>query len=113
MSSSTECDRRLPSGEALNTRGLPEYRATCCIVDFLTTKEVQETEKSHLNYVVADTEEWEQGVAKRLEKTCRDFWIPAVNNSGTFGVWAILEVQDIHETQGLIRVVINNIISKV
>jgi type III restriction enzyme len=37
-------------------------------VDFLTTKEVRETDKSHVNYVVADTEEWEQGVAKRLEQ---------------------------------------------
>ena len=37
-------------------------------VDFLTTKEVRETAKSHINYVVADTEEWEQGVAKKLEQ---------------------------------------------
>jgi type III restriction enzyme len=37
-------------------------------VDFLTTKEVRETDKSHVNYVVADTEEWEQGVAKKLEQ---------------------------------------------
>lgn len=135
-------------------------------VDFLTTKSVQETVKSHINYVVADTEEWEQGVAKRLEqmpevlsyvknqglmftipyeyqgisrqyvpdfivklemkdksilnlllevtgkkddkkitkiKTTRDYWIPAINNVGKFGKWAIIEIQDIHETQNLIR----------
>ena len=135
-------------------------------VDFLTTKPVQETIKSHVNYVVADTEEWEQGVAKRLEqmtevlayvknqslgftipyehhgtahqyvpdfivrleipdksilnllvevtgkkddkkamkvKTAREFWVPAVNNSEKFGKWAVLEIQDIHETQNLIR----------
>lgn len=135
-------------------------------VDFQTTKEVQETVKSHINYVVADTKEWEQGVAKRLEqmsevlsyvknqnlgfaipyehqgmghgyypdfiarikipdksiisllievtgkkddkkamkiKTARDLWVPAVNNEGSFGKWAILEIQDIHETQNLIR----------
>jgi len=135
-------------------------------VDFLTTKPVQGTAKSHVNYVVADTEEWEQGVAKRLEqmtevlsyvknqslgftipyehqgvsrqyvpdfvvklqmkdksilnlllevtgkkddkkamkvKTARDFWVPAVNNFEKFGKWAVLEVQDIHETQNLIR----------
>ncbi len=135
-------------------------------VDFLTTRPVQETVKSHVNYVVADTEEWEQGVAKKLEqmddviayvknqnlgftipyehqgvarqympdflvrmemadktflsllievtgkkddkkimkvKTAREFWVPAVNNDGRFGVWAFLEVQDIHETQNLIR----------
>lgn len=135
-------------------------------VDFLTTKEVRETVKCHINYVVADTEEWEQGVAKKLEqmpevlayvknqslgftipyehqgishhyvpdfivvlempdkskfnllievtgekddkktikvKTTRDLWVPAINNIGKYGKWAILEVQDIHETQNLIR----------
>jgi type III restriction enzyme len=135
-------------------------------VDFLTTKPVAETVKSHINYVVADTEEWEQGVAKKLEdmpevdsyvknqglnftipyehqgiarnytpdfivrlkmpdgrdlnllievtgkkddkkviktKTAREFWVPAVNNNGGYGEWAFLEVQDIHETQNLIR----------
>ena len=140
-------------------------------VDFQTTKPVQETVKSHLNYVVADTEEWEQGVAKKLEqmpeiisyvknqhlgfsipyehqgighgyypdfiasvemsdksvlnllievtgkkddkkamkiKTAREFWVPAVNNEGSFGKWAILEIQDIHETQNLIRATISH-----
>jgi len=135
-------------------------------IDFLTTKNVRETVKSHINYVVADTEEWEQGVAKKLEqmpevlayvknqnmgftipyehqgvarhyttdfiavlempnksklnllievtgkkddkkkikvKTTRELWIPAVNNFKKYGKWAILEVQDIHETQNLIR----------
>ena len=37
-------------------------------------------------------------------KTARELWIPAVNNNGRFGEWAILEVQDIHETENLIRV---------
>ncbi|MCC7117655.1 MAG: DEAD/DEAH box helicase family protein [Anaerolineales bacterium] len=157
-------------------------------VDFLTTKAVSETVKSHVNYVVADTAEWEQGVAKRLEempevlayvknhnlgfsipyehqgisrqyipdfivvlelphpnplpkgegtdsllpvgeglgmrarlnllievtgkkddkkglkvKTTREMWIPAVNNTGRYGMWALLEIQDIHETMNLIR----------
>ncbi|MDO8126257.1 MAG: DEAD/DEAH box helicase family protein [Candidatus Brocadiales bacterium] len=144
-------------------------------VDFLTTKEVRETIKSHVNYVVADTEEWEQGVAKRLEqmpevlsyvknqnlglsipyehqgaahhylpdflakielpdkavlnllievtgrkddkkamkvKTAREFWVPAVNNIGKYGIWAILEVQDIHETQNLIRAGITRRVDK-
>lgn len=135
-------------------------------VDFLTTKDVRETKKSHVNYVVADTREWEQGVAKKLEempevlayvknqnigltipyevegathlyypdfvavlempdksklnlvievtgqkddkkalkvKTAREFWVPAVNNAGKYGKWAVLEVQDIHQAQSLIR----------
>lgn len=139
-------------------------------VDFLTTKPVVDTVKSQINYVVADTEEWEQGVAKKLEqmpevlayvknqnmgftipyehqgvshhyvpdfiavlempdksklnllievtgkkddkkkmkvKTAQDLWVPAINNFGNYGKWAILEVQDIHETQNLIRAGMN------
>jgi len=135
-------------------------------VDFLTTKPVRETVKSHINYVVADTEEWEQGVAKKLEqmpevlsyvknqnlgftipyeyqgvshqyipdfiailempdksrlnllievtgkkddkkalkvKTAHELWIPAVNNTDKYGKWAFIEIQDIHETQNLIK----------
>lgn len=152
--------RILPILAPYDTVGSTRY------VDFLTTKPIAETIKSHINYVVADTEEWEQGVAKKLEqmpevlayvknqnlgfsipyehqgfsrhylpdfiavlempdksklnllievtgkkddkkkmkiKTTEDLWIPAVNNLGTYGKWAILEVQDIHETQNLIR----------
>lgn len=146
-----------------------DYEGSTRYVDFLTTKPVQTTAKSHINYVVADTEEWEQGVAKRLEemdeviayvknqslnftipyehesmiyqyvpdfivrlkmpdksilnliievtgkkddkktikvKTTRELWIPAVNNLKKFGIWQILEIQDIHETQSLIRALI-------
>ena len=135
-------------------------------MDFLTTRPVFETTKSHLNYVVADTEVWEQAVAKRLEEmdevisyvknyklhfvipyerngathayfadyivrvkcpdgsilnliievtgerdqkkatkvqTATDLWVPAVNNHGGFGKWAMLEIRDIHEAQKLIR----------
>jgi type III restriction enzyme len=135
-------------------------------VDFLTTKPIADTVKSHVNYVVADTEEWEQGVAKKLEhmpevlayvknqnlnfiipyeyrgnnhgyvpdfivrlmtpdqeiinlivevtgkkddkkviktKTARELWVPAVNNHGEYGKWAFIEIQDIHETEQLIR----------
>lgn len=151
----------LPILASYDTIGSTRY------VDFLTTKEVRETIKSHINYVVADTQEWEQGVAKKLEqmpevlayvknqgmnltipyeyqgvahqyfpdfiavlempdktkfnllievtgkkddkkamkiKTAREMWVPAINNIGKYGKWAILEIQDIHETQNLIRV---------
>lgn len=150
----------LPILAAYDSLGSTRY------VDFLTTKEVRETAKSHINYVVADTEEWEQGVAKKLEEmpevisyvknqnlgftipyehqgigrhyvpdfiaklklqdgsilnllievtgkkddkkiiktsVAREFWVPAVNATGEFGAWAFLEIQDIHETQNLIR----------
>lgn len=52
----------LPVLAAFDSLGSTQY------VDFLTTKPVRETKKSHINYVVADTQEWEQGVAKRLEE---------------------------------------------
>ncbi len=34
--------------------------------------------------------------------------IPAVNNAQDFGHWEFLEIQDIHETQNLIRLGIKN-----
>ncbi len=37
-------------------------------VDFWTTREVREVVKSHLNYVVADTKQWEQAAAYAIEK---------------------------------------------
>ena len=142
------------------------FRGSTAGVDFLTTRPVFATQKSHLNYVVADTEVWEQAVAKRLEemdevvsyvknyklhfvipyerngathpyfpdyivrvkrpdgeflnliievtgekdqkkvakvKTATDLWVPAVNNHGGFGEWAMLEIRDIHQAQKLIR----------
>lgn len=157
--------RLLPILAPYDTLGSTRY------VDFLTTKPVRDTVKSHINYVVADTEEWEQGVAKKLEqmpevltyvknqnlgftipyehqgmahhytpdfivvlemsdkskldllievtgkkddkkamkvKTARDLWVPAINNIGKYGKWAMLEVQDIHETQNLIRAGMKN-----
>lgn len=150
----------LPIMAAYDSVGFTRY------VDFQTTKEVSETVKSHVNFVVADTKEWEQGVAKRLEqmpevisyvknqnlgftipyehqgighgyypdfiakimmseqtilnllievtgkkddkkavkvKTARELWVPAVNNAEVYGRWDFMEIQDIHETQSLIR----------
>ncbi len=158
--SRTDNKKILPILAPYDSEGSTQY------VDFLTTKAIRETVKSHINYVVADTEEWEQGVAKKLEdmpevlayvknqnlgftipyeyegisrqyitdfivklqmpeksvlnllievtglkkdkkatkvKTAREMWIPAVNNAERFGKWAIIEIQDIHETQQLIR----------
>jgi type III restriction enzyme len=40
-------------------------------VDFWTSKPVKETAKSHLNYVVADTKQWEQSAAYYLEASKR------------------------------------------
>jgi len=37
-------------------------------VDFWTSREVREVTKSHLNYVVADTSQWEQSAAYYLDK---------------------------------------------
>jgi type III restriction enzyme len=37
-------------------------------VDFWTTRDVREVVKSHLNYVVADTKQWEQSAAYTIDK---------------------------------------------
>src|SRR5262249_52636967 len=40
-------------------------------VDFWTTREVREVERSHVNYVVADTTRWEQSAAYHLDRHAR------------------------------------------
>lgn len=52
---------------------MPRYEATrgpgsTAEVDFWTSREVREVNKSHLNYVVADTKQWEQSAAYYLDK---------------------------------------------
>lgn len=37
-------------------------------VDFWTSKDVRATQRSHVNYVVADTKSWEQSAAYRIDK---------------------------------------------
>ncbi|MDI3466811.1 MAG: hypothetical protein OJF50_005632 [Nitrospira sp.] len=53
---------------------VPRYEATrgpgsTADVDFWTSREVREVVKSHLNYVVADTKQWEQSAAYYLDKS--------------------------------------------
>lgn len=55
-------DKILPVLNYYNQFGSTKY------VNGNTTKEVYETTKSHVNYVVADTEAWEQVCAKTLEE---------------------------------------------
>lgn len=55
------------------TPEVPRYEATrgpgsTADVDFWTSREVREVVKSHLNYVVADTNQWEQSAAYYLDK---------------------------------------------
>jgi type III restriction enzyme len=52
---------------------VPRYEATrgpgsTADVDFWTSRDVREVRKSHLNYVVADTNQWEQSAAYYLDK---------------------------------------------
>lgn len=44
------------------------------------------------------------GLTKRVQ-TAKTMWIPAVNNLGTFGRWAFLEVDgsNLHKTKQVIR----------
>ncbi|MCP9472341.1 MAG: hypothetical protein NNA30_06370, partial [Nitrospira sp.] len=52
---------------------IPRYEASrgpgsTADVDFWTSREVREVHKSHLNYVVADTKQWEQSAAYYLDR---------------------------------------------
>ena len=58
--------------DGADSHEVPRYEAnrkpgTTRDVDFWTSKPVRETQKSHLNFVVADTEKWEQTAAFYLE----------------------------------------------
>ena len=70
------------------------------IPDFIAILEMPD--KTKLNLLIEVTGKKDD---KKMMKvmTSRNFWIPAINNIGKYGKWAILEVQDIHETQNLIR----------
>ncbi|MBI4657712.1 MAG: type III restriction endonuclease subunit R, partial [Verrucomicrobia bacterium] len=64
---------------------VPRYESTrgpgsTADVDFWTSRDVREVNRSHLNYVVADTKRWEQSAAYFIDthKTVRSF----VKNSG-------------------------------
>jgi type III restriction enzyme len=62
-----------PDASAGEAPELPRYEpnrgpGTTADVDFWTGKDVRETLKSHLNYVVADTKVWEQSAAYAIEK---------------------------------------------
>jgi type III restriction enzyme len=64
---------------------VPRYEATrgpgsTADVDFWTSREVREVVKSHLNYVVADTKQWEQSAAYYLDR--HDGVDAFVKNSG-------------------------------
>ena len=53
---------------------VPRYESTrgpgsTTDVDFWTSREVREVIKSHLNYIVADTKQWEQSAAYLLDKS--------------------------------------------
>jgi type III restriction enzyme len=53
---------------------VPRYESTrgpgsTTDVDFWTSREVREVLKSHLNYIVADTKQWEQSAAYLLDKS--------------------------------------------
>jgi hypothetical protein len=59
-------------------------------------------DKSKLNLLIEVTGK-KDDKKKMKVKTVRELWVPAVNNFGKYGKWAMLEIQDIYETQNLIR----------
>lgn len=61
-----------------------------------------DTPSGPLKLIIEVTGKKDEAKAIKVE-TARTLWVPAVNNCGAYGTWAFLEVQDIHETQNLIR----------
>ncbi len=62
-----------PDASQGETPEVPRYETTrgpgsTAEVDFWTSREVREVGKSHLNYMVADTQKWEQSTAYFLDK---------------------------------------------
>ena len=70
------------------------------VPDFIAVLEMPD--KSKLNLLIEVTGK-KDDKKKMKVRTAHDLWVPAINNIGKFGKWAVLEVQDIHETQNLIR----------
>ena len=70
------------------------------IPDFIAVLDMPD--KSKLNLLIEVTGK-KDDKKKMKVKTTRDMWVPAINNFGKYGKWAMLELQDIHETQNLIR----------
>jgi type III restriction enzyme len=62
---------------------------------------------SILNLIIEVTGEKDQMKVAKV-KTATDLWVPAVNNHGGFGKWAMLEIRDVHEAQKLLRDAIQN-----
>lgn len=142
-------------------------------VDFDTTRAVYLTrpDKCHLNYMVADTESWEQKMTQALEEmnevvcyvknqgleftipytiegeekkyypdyivhvkdstgeilnlilevtgekrkekaskvaAARNLWVPAINNHGSFGKWAFIEISDPWDAKNTLRAYLRN-----
>jgi type III restriction enzyme len=55
-----------------------------------------------LNLILEVTGEAKKEKAAKVA-TARTLWVPAINNHGTFGRWAFLEVADPWDAQNLIR----------
>jgi type III restriction enzyme len=70
------------------------------IPDFIAVLEYPD--KSKLNLLIEVTGKKDDKKGLKV-KTAREMWVPAVNNSSKYGTWAMLEIQDIHETMNLIR----------
>jgi type III restriction enzyme len=75
------------------------------IPDFIV--KIKKENNEILNLIVEVTGKKDEAKAVKVE-TARNLWVPAVNNYGKFGQWAFLELQDIHETQNLIRYGLKN-----
>ena len=75
--------------------------------DFIAHVEDGHGKDDLLNLIVEVTGEKKKDKAAKVA-TARTLWIPAVNNHGTFGRWAFIEIADPWDAQSLIRGTIQN-----
>ncbi len=74
--------------------------------DFIVRIDDGHSKDDPLNLIVEVTgqKDGKQGKLKHAKvTTARTLWIPAVNNAGTWGRWAFIEITDPWDAQGLIR----------
>ncbi|MDT8066897.1 MAG: hypothetical protein ROO76_01900 [Terriglobia bacterium] len=71
---------------------------TTADIDFKTTKPCFATTTSHVNQVVADTQEWEQSAAFRLEKAVRSGFVRSYVKNDRLGLVIPYEYLDVEHT---------------
>ena len=77
-----------------------EGRAANYVPDYIVR--IAEGDEAPVNLIVEVSGEAKKEKVAKVA-TAKDFWVPAVNNNGSFGQWSFLEVSDPWDAANLIR----------